>query len=231
MAAVKTTQDAEGSCGGAMQQKKRNYHRLRSTETNKIIHQKIEKTRVKKAFDPTAWYVVQTRHYKEILCRDLLNAPDGFVNVLTHQPYTVEAYAAVQEDEGNKVVIHGKIFVRVDRLHRVDVLKQCPYLKGYVKDRALSLTEHDFTDFARVPDREMKALREILELADGAVSYSEAFQVHDTVKIKKGILSKSELLKNVKGTIEIVKGRKQATIILDNLGVFKFTLPLSQLKK
>ena len=232
MAAVKATQQTEGSCGGAVEQKKRNYRRLKSKETGKIIHQKKEKTKIKKVFDPTAWYIVQTKRYKEVSSRDFLNSPKGFVNDSTNEPYTVEAYAAVQEDEGNRLVIHGKIFVRVAEINRVDVLKKCPYLKGYVKDLALAHTEFDFSDFARVPDREIKALREILEIADGAVEYSEEpFKINDTVKISKGILSRSEELKGLEGTIEMVNGRKKATVILDKLGVFKFTLPLSQLRK
>ena len=80
MIAVKTAQGKEGSCGGAVEQKKRNYRRLRSKETGKIIHQKKEKSKVKKVFDPTAWYVVQTQRYKEIESRDLLSSPKGFVN-------------------------------------------------------------------------------------------------------------------------------------------------------
>ena len=232
MAAVKATQQTEGSCGGAVEQKSRNYRRLKSKETGKIIHQKKEKTKIKKVFDPTAWYIVQTKRYKEVSSRDFLNSPKGFVNDSTNEPYTVEAYAAVQEDEGNRLVIHGKIFVRVAETNRVDVLKKCPYLRGYVKDLALAHTEFDFSDFARVPDREIKALREILEIADGAVEYSEEpFKIHDAVKISKGILSRAEELKGLEGTIEMVNGRKKATVILDKLGVFKFTLPLSQLRK
>ena len=64
MTAVKATQQAEGSCGGAVEQKKRNYRRLKSKETGKIIHQKREKTKIKKIYDPTAWYIVQTKRYK-----------------------------------------------------------------------------------------------------------------------------------------------------------------------
>ena len=232
MIAVKTAQNEEGSCGGAVEQKKRNYRRLRSKETGKIIHQKKEKSKVKKVFDPTAWYVVQTQRYKEVESRDLLSSPKGFVNEITKETYTVEAYAAIQEDEGNRLVIHGKIFIRVEEINRIDVLRKCPYLKGYVKDLALAHTENDFTDFARVPDREIKALRAILEIADGDVEYSEEpFSVNDTVKFKKGILSKSEALKDMQGTIEMVNGKKHATVILDKLGVFKFTLPVSQLRK
>ena len=228
--AVKTTSEAEGPCGGAMEQKSRKFRRLRSVETHKIVHQKKERAKVQKVFDPTAWYVVLTKRYKELDSRNLLNTPEGFVNNQTQEPYTVEAYAAVQEDEDNKLVIHGKIFVRVAESHRVDVLKKCPFLKGYLKDPALSLTANDFTDFARVPDREMKALRAILELADGKVEYSD-LGVNDTVKFKKGILSKSEILKDLEGTIELVNGRKKATVILDKIGVFKFILPVSQLRK
>lgn len=232
MTTVRATQQIEGSCGGAVEKKKRNYRRLKSKETGKIIHQKKENPKVKKVFDPTAWYVVQTKRYKEVSSRDFLNSPQGFVNASTNKPYTVEAYAAIQEDEGNRLVIHGKIFVRVEEINRVDVLRKCPDLKGYVKDAALTHTENDFTDFARVPDREIKVLREILEIADGTVEYSEApFKTNDTVKIFKGILSRSKELKGMEGTIEMVNGRKRATVILDKLGVFKFTLPLSQLRK
>jgi len=232
MTTVKTAQEEEGPCGGALEQKKRNFRRLKSKETGKIIHQKKEKNKVQKVFDPTAWYVVQTKRYKEVISRDFLNSTQGFVNDSTNEPYTVEAYAAIQEDEDNRLVIHGKIFIRVDVVHRVDVLKKCSYLKGYVKDLALSRTEYDFTDFARVPDREIKALRAILEIADGDVEYSEdPFSVNDTVMFKKGILSKSEALKDMKGSIEMVNGKKRATIILDKLGVFKFNIPVSQLRK
>ena len=232
MVTVKTPQSSEGSCGGAMEQKKRNYRRLKSTQSGKIIHQKKQRPKIRKIFDPTAWYVVQTQRYKEIISRDFLNSPQGFVNASTQQPYIVEAYAAVQEAEDNRLVIHGKLFVRVLEAHRIDVLRKCPYLKGYVKDLALDRTENDFTDFARVPNREINALREILEFADGAVEYSERpFRVHDAVKISKGILSRSEALRGLEGTVEMVNGRKRATIILDKIGVFKFTLPLSQLRK
>ena len=181
---VGAAHEAEGSCGGAMEQKQRKYRRLRSLTTHKILHQQKETSQVRKVFDPTAWYIILTKRYKEVHCRDFLNKPEGFVNGYTNDPYTVEAYAAVQEDENNRLVIHGKIFVRV------------------------------------------------LELADGDVEYSEMpFCVHDTVKFKKGILSKSEILKDLEGTIEMVKGKKRATIILDKLGIFKFTLPVSQLQK
>ena len=232
MAAVKATQQTEGSCGGAVEQKKRNYRRLKSKETGIIIHQKKEKTIIKKVFDPTAWYIVQTKRYKEVSSRDFLNSPKGFVNDSTNEPYTVEAYAAVQEDEGNRLVIHGKIFVRVAETNRVDVLKKCPYLRGYVKDLALAHTEFDFSDFARVPDREIKALREILEIADGVVEYSDQpLKINDTVKISKGILSRAEELKGLEGTIDMVNGRKRATVVLDKLGVFKFNLPVSLIQK
>jgi len=45
MIAVKTAQGKEGSCGGAVEQKKRNYRRLRSKETGKIIHCRPNVTR------------------------------------------------------------------------------------------------------------------------------------------------------------------------------------------
>ena len=213
----------EGSCGGALEQKKRNYRRLRSKETNKIIHQKKEKPRVRKVFDPTAWYVVQTKRNMECESVNILNG--------LNMGYSVKAYAAVQNGAKAKIVIRNKIFVCVDEAYRIAVLRLCPYLKGYVKDPARELTQNDFTDFARVPNREIIALQEILKIAEGDVEYEGTILPKDTVTFKRGILAESEELKDLAGEIQIINGRKRATVILDKIGVFKFILPVSDLKK
>lgn len=223
MVALKATQGEEGSCGGAMEQKKRKYRRLRSKSTNKIIHQKKERPRVPKVFDPTAWYVVQTKRNTECESVNILNG--------LNMDYSVKAYAAIQNGPKPKLVIRNKIFVCVDEAYRIQVLRLCPYLKGYVKDPARELTQHDFTDFARVPDREIVALQEILKIAEGDVEYEATMLPKDTVSFRHGILAESEELRDLKGEIQIINGRKRATVILDKIGVFKFTLPVSDLKK
>ena len=229
---VETSHVKGGPCGGALERKKKNSRIFKSLKDGRTVY--VKKSLLKphsSTFDPTAWYVIQVRRHKEIDSCHVLNNTKEFTNGHTGQQYGVEAYAAVQEDEGNRLVIHGKIFVRVDEANRVDVLKQCPMLKGYVKDPSRSLTIHDFTDFARVPDKQIVALRQILEIAEGAVEYSEPFQVNDCVKFKRGILFKSETLKDLEGEIQMINGKKRATVILDKIGVFKFTLPISYLKK
>lgn len=217
-----------------MERKKKNSRRLVSQKDGRVIYVKetlLKPKRTEKPFDPTAWYVVLVKRHKEMESAYFLNTK-AFNNDGTGEDYNVEAYAAIQASTGNKAVIYGKIFVRVDKLNRVDVLRKCPLLKGYVKDPSLSLTEHNNTDFARVPDKQIADLRKILEIADGAVEYSPEFlQVKDTVKFTRGILSKSKELKGLEGEVQMVNGKRRVTVILDKIGVFKFTLPVSDLGK
>lgn len=231
---VETRSDDCGPCGGAVEPTKRKYRRLRSLETNRILHVKIEKPSVQKAFDPTAWYVAEVRkRWTELKSRAFLDHKT-FVNDTTGQTYQVEAYVATQTRKGvEKVFIHGKVFIRVDEANRIDVLRKCQLLKFFAKDRARALTEHAFTDFARIPNWQIERLKDIIQIADGTIEYSEEVvpQLHDAVRLNDGLLSKSDLLKDLEGTIEQVNGRKYATVVLDKLGVFKFKLPVTDLSK
>ena len=223
-------------------QKARNYRRLRSLTTNRILHQEKEKHVVQKVFDPTAWYVYGVKRNKEIeTC--------AFFNDSNNMPFEIETYAAVQQKKVRtspkgqksnsskklveKVVIHGKVFIRVDESHRVETLKLCTLLTHCVVDPSLSRTKEGFRDFARVPDAQIRALKAVLELADGDVEFSEEVppQVNETVALNDGFLSESEALKSLKGTVEMVNGKKRATIILDKIGCFKFTLSVEDLKR
>ena len=224
------------------QKKSKNFRRLRSLSTNRILHQEKEKHVVKKVFDPTAWYVYGVKRNKEIeTC--------SFFNDSNNIPFEIEAYAAIQQkkvrtykkgqkSDGSKklvekVVIHGKVFIRVDESHRVATLKLCNLLTHCVVDPTLSRTKEGFRDFARVPDAQIRALKAVLELADGDVEFSEELppQAHETVILNDGFLSESDALKDLKGTVELVNGKKRATVILDNIGCFKFTLSVHDLKR
>ena len=231
-----------GPAAEPCQKKTKNYRRLRSLTTNRILHQEKEKSVVKKVFDPTAWYVYGVKRNKEIeTC--------SFFNDSNNIPFEIEAYAAIQQkkvrtykkgqkSDGSKklvekVVIHGKVFIRVDESHRVATLKLCNLLTHCVVDPTLSRTKEGFRDFARVPDAQIRALKTVLELADGDVEFSEEVppQVHETVTLNDGFLSESDALKGLKGTVELVNGKKRATVILDNIGCFKFTLSVHDLKR
>lgn len=224
------------------QKKTKNYRRLRSLSTNRILHQEKEKHVVQKVFDPTAWYVYGVKRNKEIeTC--------SFFNDSKNNPFEIEAYAAIQQkkvrtykkgqkSDGSKklvekVVIHGKVFIRVDESHRVATLKLCNLLTHCMVDPTLSRTKEGFRDFARVPDAQIRALKAVLELADGDVEFSEEVppQTHETVILNDGFLSESDALKDLKGTVEMVNGKKRATVILDNIGCFKFTLSVHDLKR
>ncbi len=229
---VKTDSEKDGSCAGGVEKSKAKHRSLKSLTDNHVIRVKNQPAPVAKAFDPTAWYVVQIKRFSEEKAQKMLNNPDGFVNTATGVPYHVEAYAAIQTGLKNKVVIHGKLFVRVDELHRIDILRQCPYLKGFMKDPSLSHTANDFTNFARVPDKQIARLRAILEIADGPVAYNETVpQAHDNIQVIGGLLSKSTLFKDLKGEISQTDGKKYATVILDSLGSFKFKLSVKNLGK
>ena len=220
----------------------KNYRRLRSLTTNRMLHQEKEKPVVQKVFDPTAWYVYGVKRNKEIeTC--------SFFNNARNIPFEIEAYAAVQpkkvrtspkdrksngpKKRVEKVVIHGKVFIRVDESHRVATLKLCNLLTHCMVDPTLSRTENGFRDFARVPDAQIRALKAVLELADSDVEFSEEVppQLHEAVTLNDGFLSESDALKGLRGTVEMVNGKKCATIILDSIGCFKFTLSLHDLKR
>ena len=231
-----------GPAAEPCQKKTKNYRRLRSLTTNRILHVEKEKPFVKKVFDPTAWYVYGVKRNKEIdACAFFTDSKDI--------PFEIDAYVAVQQKKVRtckkgqksngpkklveKVVIHGKVFIRVDESHRVETLKLCNLLTHCVVDPTLARTKEGFRDFARVPDAQMNALKAMLELADGDVEYSEEVppQINETVVLNDGYLSESEVLKGLKGTVEMVNGKKRATIILDNIGCFKFTLSVEDLKR
>lgn len=225
-------------CAGGMAKTDGLSRRLRSLKDGRV-RIVIPSAKPSKIFDPTAWYVAAVKRHCELKSRDLLTHSDLV-------SFPVEAYVATQAllrrksstAEGTvpvkeKVVIHGKIFIRVtDKAHRIPLLKACPYLTHFLKDVSLSLTENDFTDFARVPDKQIQCLKHILELADGPVEYvGEVPRVHDSIKIISGPLSKDPLFKNLVGTVEQVNGKTHVTIILDQIGSFRFVLPIVSLAK
>lgn len=183
----------------------------------------------KRSEDPSAWYIAMVKRHNELVCRKILNSPDRF-------PYKVEAYVAAQQElvyRANRtrhikerVVIPGKIFIRVDPRNRQDVLKQCLLLSRYVMDPSASPTASGFTPFARVPDWEIQRLRDIFTLADGPVEYNDILPLpHDKIQVLAGPLH------GLRGTVQDISGRKYATVLLDSLGVFSFKLPISDLAK
>ena len=179
--------------------------------------------------ESSAWYIAMVKRHNELVCRKILSDPDRF-------PYKVEAYVAAQQElvyRANRtrhikerVVIPGKIFIRVDSSNRQDVLRQCLLLSRYVKDPSSSPTASGHTPFARVPDWEIQRLRDIFTLADGPVEYTDTLpRPHDKIQVLTGPLH------GLRGTVQDVSGRKYATVLLDSLGVFSFKLPISDLAK
>ena len=189
----------------------------------------MQKSPKEPPFDPSAWYIAQVKRHNELVCRKILNDPERF-------HYQVEAYVAAQQElvyranrtrhVKERVVIPGKIFIRVDPQNRQDVLKQCLLLSRYVKDPSSSPTANGHTPFARVPDWEIQRLRDIFTLADGPVEYTDTLpRPHDKIQVLTGPLH------GLRGTVQDVSGRKYATVLLDSLGVFSFKLPISDLAK
>ena len=180
-------------------------------------------------FDPSAWYIAQVKRHSELVCSKILNDPSRF-------PYKVEAYVAAQQELviwanrtrhiKERVVIPGKIFIRVDPNNRQDVLKQCLLLSRYVKDPSASPTASGFTPFARVPDWEIQRLRDIFTLADGPVEYTDSLpRPNDKIQVLTGPLH------GLRGTVTTISGRKFATVLLDTLGTFSFRLPIADIAK
>lgn len=232
----KTSEIPSRPCAGGMERSKGVSRRLKSLKDARV-KVVLPPSEQEQHVDPTSWYVAEVRRHQELKCRDMLNKPEAF-------DYPVESYVAAQVTLGKrssgtdalpvkeKVIIHGKIFIRVAEEHRIDVLRSCLLLTRYVKDPSRSLTKNRFTAFARVPDKQIQQLRELLKMADGPVTYDELLpQVNDTVQVIGGQLSKGTLLQDVKGVITNTNSRHYVTVILDNIGSFKFRLPLKDLVK
>lgn len=235
---VETCHDKGRPCAGGLEQDDSLSRRLRSVRDGRV-KVSIPSSKPTKVFDPTAWYVAAVKRHSELKSRDLLSRP----NLVD---FPVETYVATQTllrrktaaSEGTvavkeKVVISGKIFIRVsDKAHRIPLLKVCPYLTHYVKDVSLSRTVNDFTDFARVPDKQIQCLKACLQMADGPVEYiDEVPRIHDTVKVISGPLSKNPLFKDVIGTVEQINGKTRVTIVLNKIGSFRFVVPFNSLAK
>ena len=229
---VETPADAEGACGGAMAKSERLFRRLRSVRDRRVtVKERIASTA--SAFDPTAWYVYLVRRNKEIATRDFLNN--------TRQGFDVEAYVATQtivRRKDNKtihperVVIHGKLFVRVVEAHRVDVMKRCPFIQKCMVDPATSFADGQLLTFARVPDSQIRVVRDILDKAVGLVEYTDEIPlVHENISVIGGQLLKGALFNDLRGEVVMVNGRKRATVILDGVGCFRWSIPLSDLAK
>ena len=174
-----------------------------------------------------SWYVVIVKQRNELICRKVL---DGYKDL----GYTLETYVAAQKLLSfstrsprkiiERVVIPSRIFVRVDEHHRQEVLKLCPYLSGYMTDPSLSRTENGFRRFARVPDSELQQLREMLELAEEPVEYSDVRPRRgDKIQVLTGRFH------GLKGQVYEEGGKKYVTVILDSLGTFRFSLPISMI--
>ena len=179
----------------------------------------------KKSFDPTSWYVVIVKQRNELVSRKIL---DGYTDL----GYSLETYVAAQKSLSfsarhprkivERVVIPSKLFVRVDEAHRQDVLKLCSFLSGYMMDPSLSLTETGFRAFARVPDQEIRQLRQILDLAEGPVEYFDTVpRPGDKIQVLTGQFH------GLKGEVFEVSGKHYVTVTLNSLGTFRFRLPLS----
>ena len=233
-----------GPCAGGVQKNGGVFRRLRSTRDGRVrINQK--QTLEKPPFDPTAWFAVEVKRNSELKCRDFLNQSDlGF---------GVEAYVAAQvffrkntrrlqhqgatsddktDNRQEKVVIHGKVFIRVNEGHRVEVLKLCPLIKRYVTDPSLTARQGNLTSFARIPDLQIQRVRHILDMADGLAEYTETIpEVNDSIQVVGGQLLKGELFKDIRGQVVMVNGRKNVTVILDGVGCFKCRLPLEDIVK
>ena len=84
-----------------------------------------------------------------------------------------------------RVVIHGKIFVRVAEAHRVAVMQQCPYIeKCLTNPKSILDKDTKRTSYARVPDWQIQQVRQILDVADGIVEFTEEVpEIHENVSV------------------------------------------------
>ncbi len=175
------------------------------------------------------WYVAVVRKNNQLVARDQLNRMAQTLD------YPLEAYVAAQQQMRTyanrhhrvveQVVIPGKLFIRVPEEHRIEVLKLCPYISYFVMDPARS-NGRGGRDFAKVPQREMDALRLILQEAEGPVTYSEERpRKGDSIQVLSGQFH------GLYGKVYDDSGKTHVVVVLDTLGSFTFRLPVAEVAK
>ncbi len=175
------------------------------------------------------WYVAVVRKNNQLVARDQLNRMAQTLN------YPLEAYVAAQQQMRTyanrhhrvveQIVIPGKLFVRVAEEHRIEVLKQCSLISYFVMDPARS-NGRGGRDFAKVPQREIDALRLILQEAEGPVVYSEERpRKGDDIQVLTGQFH------GLYGKVYDDSGKTHVIVVLDTLGSFTFRLPVSDVAK
>ncbi len=175
------------------------------------------------------WYVAVVRRNNQLVARDQLN------RMAQTMDYPLEAYVAAQQQMRTyanrhhrvveQIVIPGKLFIRVPEEHRIGVLKFCPYISYFVMDPARS-NGRGGRDFAKVPQREIDALRLILQEAEGPVTYSEERpRKGDSIQVLSGQFH------GLYGKVYDDSGKTHVVVVLDTLGSFTFRLPVAEVAK
>ena len=148
------------------------------------------------------WLAAYVKMHHERKTRDRLTAM-GIVNFLPAQMELRTWSDRVKEVE--QVLIPMMIFVYVNRIEQIEVLKQ-PSVIRYVVLR----NEHRP---AIIPDRQMDRFRFLLEHAEKTVSFSSDLLTEgQLVRVMKGPLA------GLEGEVVMVQGKSRVAVQIDHLG-------------
>ena len=148
------------------------------------------------------WLAAYVKMHHERKTRDRLTAM-GIVNFLPAQMELRTWSDRVKEVE--RVLIPMMIFVYVDRIEQLEVLKQ-PSVIRYLVLR----NEHRPTI---IPDRQMDRFRFLLEHAEKTVSFSSDLLIAgQLVRVMKGPLA------GLEGEVVMVQGKSRVAVQIDHLG-------------
>lgn len=225
---AETPSKKEGPCAGGVSQNGKTFRMLKS-QRDRRVKLRVPIRKGLPPFDPTAWYLYEVERNKELASRELLNDPTiGF---------DVEAYVAVQIKVRRKaktdqitreerVVIHGKIFVRTPEEHRVEVMKKCPYIKKCVINPVSSSR-----NFARIPNSQIEDAKGMLEEdEESMVCFSTTPpKVNDDVHFIGGPLSLGGLEGDIKAKVAAV-GKQYAMVAIEGVG-YLWKVPVKDLAK
>ena len=173
------------------------------------------------------WFIAVVKRNSEKVVRDLLRS-EGYEAYVATQTM-MRRYDKRRPKEVEYVRIPAKVFIRMPELPRGPALtlffREHPYIPRFMTDRAGSAS--GLLRYARIPDREMQRMRDVLGDPDNEVLFGypdESYAYGDTVRVVRGPL------RDMEGTLVSKDGKNYFCLVITDLNCAKVQVSLTDVE-
>ena len=170
------------------------------------------------------WLVAVVRTNYEEVCRQQLEEK-GYEAYVACQKET-KVYRNRHRREVTRVIIGRMVFIRINEIERLQILKDFPIIKCFLTNKAAQANEFGRHPFAVIPDKQMENLQFMLYNANSPVSFTaEPLRKGDHIRVVRGALAGFEG--------QFVRKGKTAYLVvnLNALGSAMVNVPLEDVEK